>query len=106
MDLAGWQDWWKHFGAVELRHLLLVWWDPIGVYGVPQAIDEYDTYSGQIARMLREGSDARVIAEYLGDVTADMMGLSRAPAHDAEAARRIVEWYERAMVSGRMHRTS
>jgi hypothetical protein len=32
------------------------------------------------------------------------MGLSRAPAHEAAAAQRIVEWYERAMVSGRMHR--
>ena len=104
MDLAGWQDWWKHFGATELRHLLLVWWDPIGVYGIPEALDEYDGYTGPIARMLREGADAAAIANYLGDVIDQRMGLSRAPSHDAAVAQRIVEWYERAMASGRVHR--
>lgn len=55
MDLGDWHEWWKHFGSTELWHILLLWWDPIGVYGVVEAIDEYDDYSGQLARMLREG---------------------------------------------------
>jgi hypothetical protein len=99
-DLAEWHEWWKHFGASELRHLLLLWWDPVGVYGASGAVDEYDRYSGRIARLLREGADARVIAGYLGHVRHESMGLRRRPegdAADAAAAERILEWFARAM---------
>jgi hypothetical protein len=30
----------KTFGAIELRRLLLSWWDPIRVHGVREARDE------------------------------------------------------------------
>ncbi|HEY5195863.1 MAG TPA: hypothetical protein VIJ51_02415 [Solirubrobacteraceae bacterium] len=97
MDLADWHEWWKHFGSTELRHILLLWWDPIGVYGVVEAIDEYDDYSGQLARMLREGVRAAEIAEFLGRIRCDWMGLSPIARADAFAAERIVEWFDRAM---------
>jgi len=97
MDLGGWHEWWKHFGSTELRHILLLWWDPIGVYGVVEAIDEYDGYSGRVARMLREGAQAPEIAEFLRQVRCDRMGLSSSPGADALAAERIVEWFDRAM---------
>jgi hypothetical protein len=105
VDIADWQTWWEHFGATELRHLLLLWWDPIGVYGVAEALDEYDTYGGRIGRMLREGTDAVALATYLGDVVEDQIGLARAPDHDAAVARRIVDWYGAAMTAARL-RTS
>ena len=82
MDLAGWHDWWKHYGASEVRHVLLLWWDPIGVYGASGAVDEYDGYSGHIARMLRAGTDAARIASYLGDVAVNRMRLRSNPRLD------------------------
>lgn len=97
MDLGDWHEWWKHFGSSELRHILLLWWDPIGVYGVREAIDEYDGYSGRAARMLREGVQAPEIAQFLGQVRCDRMGLSPDAPADALAAERIVEWFNRAM---------
>ena len=36
----------------SIRKVLMVDWDPIGVRGVPQAIDEYDSYIGRIYRIL------------------------------------------------------
>jgi hypothetical protein len=104
MDLAAWQSWWKDFGGAELRHLLLLWWDPIGVYGVHEARDEYDGYSGQIARMLREGADASAVAPFLDEVAVQRMGLRRAPDHEAAVADRIIEWYDRAIASADAHR--
>jgi hypothetical protein len=46
--------WWKRVGGRELRELLMRSWDPIGVSGWPDAADEYDSYMGDVATMLRE----------------------------------------------------
>ena len=45
----GWDAWWKRRGEAELRRLLLVEWDPIGIADVPKAQDEYDSYVGPLA---------------------------------------------------------
>jgi hypothetical protein len=103
MDLETWQAWWKNFGAIELGHLLLLWWDPIGVYGARGARDEYNGYSGKIARMLREGADAATIATYLGQVVETSMGLRSSPELETAVAERVIEWYERAMASYETH---
>jgi hypothetical protein len=42
----------------------MLWWDPVGVYGVPEAIDEYDGYVGQVGRLLREGASHEGLADY------------------------------------------
>jgi len=44
--------WWKRKGQRELRALLMEEWDPIGVSGVAEAADEYDSYLLQLARRL------------------------------------------------------
>ena len=99
MDLEHWHRWWKHFGAVELRHLLLLHWDPIGVYGEPGAVDEYDSYVGQLGRLLREGADRTRVAEFLADVRTREIGMPPSPAADAEAADRVIDWFAAAMTT-------
>ena len=94
LSLQQWHEWWKHNGARELRDLLLIWWDPIGVYGEPEARDEYDAYSGTVARLLREGGREPEVAAYLREVETDRITV----AGDAElAARKIVEWHDQIL---------
>jgi hypothetical protein len=102
VQLADWHTWWKQDGARELRALLMDHWDPIGVAGIPEAADEYDTYVGHIAGMLRQGMPADEISEYLHHVRAVLIGLGGWPEMDLrepEVATRVSAWYERAMRS-------
>jgi hypothetical protein len=100
MELADWQMWWKRSGARDLRRILMDEWDPIGVRGVPEAADEYDTYVGQIGRRLREGAPAEEIAAYLTWVEEEWMGVGRSAAarssNNALAAR-LRTWYADAI---------
>lgn len=97
MPLEDWHRWWKYFGQQPLRHTVLLYWDPIGVYGTPEAMDEYDSYVGQIGVMLGHGTTADEIEGYLRRKAADGMGLG-APS-SADAAQRIVSWFEDSMRS-------
>jgi len=61
----------------RVREIFLRDWDPIGVYGVPEAIDEYDTYADRAYVMLMdEGATAKEIAFYLFTVATEDMGLA------------------------------
>ena len=52
-------------------------WDPIGVSGVPEATDEYDSYVGKVYVMLMdERASSERIAAYLFDIATNYMGLS------------------------------
>jgi hypothetical protein len=95
MDLGEWNDWWKHFGISPVKHVLLLYWDPIGVYGVKYAHDEYDGYVGGIGSRLREGARAEDLAAYLTDVAVDRMGIT--PTGSREAATRLEAWFNDAM---------
>lgn len=49
----------------RVREILLRDWDPIGVSGIPEAADEYDTYANKPYVMLMdEGATASEIAGY------------------------------------------
>lgn len=87
--------WWKHFGFTELRHLLLLRWDPIGVYGEPAAVDEYDDYVLPLGRMLRDGASEEQVAAYLGGVSSQEMELST-PDLGRHAAAKVIEWHSKA----------
>lgn len=97
MDARDWYAWYKSRGGSQLRVLLMDLWDPIGVRGVPEAIDEYDTYAGRIANSIRAGADVGDVAAMLSDARTDAMGLSADPATDAAAAAAIIDWYVGAM---------
>lgn len=73
----------------EVLHYI---WDPIGVRDVPQARDEYHSYLPQVFRLLREGQSVQSIADYLGKVTTESMGLSGNPKHDISAAEVLINW--------------
>ena len=51
VELSQWHRWWKQQGNRELRDLLMLWWDPLGVYSIPEGIDEYDHHVGRVGRV-------------------------------------------------------
>lgn len=97
MDLSDWHLWYKRRGGRQLRTLLMDNWDPIGVRGVPEAIDEYDGYVSRIADGLRRGADVDQVAAMLSNYRTDAMSLGSEPETDAAAARAIVDWYTESM---------
>lgn len=73
----------------EVLHYI---WDPIGVSGVPQARDEYDGYAPHVFGMLRNNASEQAIADYLGNIIAERMGLSANVQHDLEVAKILADW--------------
>ena len=76
--------------------MLMEEWDPIGVRGVPEASDEYDSYLGQIAGRLREGRGADDIAAFLTELEEVRMGLGFSEAarnRNVALAQRLVDWH-------------
>lgn len=73
----------------EVLHYL---WDPIGVASVPEARDEYHGYLPHVFGMLKNGSAEDELAEYLGGVATNRMGLSARPDHDRAMARHLLNW--------------
>ena len=68
----------------RIREILWCEWDPIGVNGIPNAIDEYDTYADTIwAKLQRQPVTESDIATYLLDIGIRHMGL---PGRDCVAA--------------------
>jgi len=60
----------------KMRGILLHEWDPIGVAGIPEVEDEYDSYADRVYVMLMdERATVDVIAAYLLEVAATQMGL-------------------------------
>lgn len=52
-------------------------WDPIGVAGVTEAVDEYDSYADRAYVMLMDDrATAEAIAAYLFEIATKNMGLS------------------------------
>jgi len=61
----------------RVRDLLMREWDPIGVFGVREAADEYDSYVGEVYVMLMDQrSSTEAIATYLFDIAINRMGLT------------------------------
>jgi len=69
-------------------------WDPIGVSCFPQARDEYYSYSDQAFGLLKDGATQEAIAEYLGRVSTERMGLTANPENDTNTAGLLCEWRE------------
>lgn len=59
----------------SIRQVLLHEWDPIGVAGIPEAQDEYDSYVGGVYRLLALGASDEQIAEHLWEIETVTMGL-------------------------------
>ena len=60
----------------EVRALLLQEWDPIGVAGIEEAADEYDSYADEAYVMLMDQSaSAEALFSYLQMIATEHMGL-------------------------------
>jgi hypothetical protein len=94
VDLETWCLWFKRRGAGRLRRVLKLTWDPIGIHGVAYARDEYDGYLPPIAERLRSGADANGIADVLGHIQDDRMGLPGSRPRLLSVAERILAWYD------------
>jgi len=79
---------------LKMVRVVLLWaWDPIGVRGIPEAVDEYDSYAPAILQMLETGASDRQIAEYLTDIVRDRMELRPNPKADEDIAAMLRELY-------------
>jgi hypothetical protein len=64
----------------RVREILMRDWDPIGVAGITEAADEYDTYADKAYVMLMdEHAGVEAIATYLLGIATGHMGLSNIP---------------------------
>ncbi len=61
---------------VDIRHVLLDVWDPIGVKDVPEAQDEYDCCLDSLFHLLTTGATDDQIAEHLWKEGTEHMGLT------------------------------
>jgi hypothetical protein len=74
----------------EVLHYM---WDPIGVAGMPMARDEYYSYLPTVFSLLRQDDDNdEKIAEYLGYVATDRMGLHETKEHALEIVPVLQDW--------------
>jgi hypothetical protein len=58
-----------------IHEILLKEWDPIGVSHVPEAQDEYDSYVGEVYRLLSRRVPQHDIFDYLWWVETEHMSL-------------------------------
>lgn len=77
----------------EVLHYL---WDPIGVSDIPEARDEYYTYSAQAFVMLKNGSSGEEIAAYLRKTRIEHIGLGRGKdvMSERDIAELLIRWKE------------
>jgi hypothetical protein len=59
----------------QIRHILMEVWDPIGVNGIPEAADEYDSHVGDFYEMLVTRRPRQEIIDLLAYLEGDHMGL-------------------------------
>jgi hypothetical protein len=77
----------------EIERILLREWDPIGVDGIPEAADEYDSYAFALYVMLQSPTRPSIheIEAYLGEAQTERMGLKLTPDRNHRAAAMIAD---------------
>lgn len=73
----------------EVLHYM---WDPIGVAGVPQARDEYQSYVSQVLRLLKNTADGKDVGDYLLWLSTEQMGMGPNPSRDVEVVDVLLGW--------------
>ena len=66
-----WQRFSNPLGIIRL--ILLVDWDPIGVFGHPETMDEYDRYALEAYDLLQSDASAETVTAYLREVETEQM---------------------------------
>ncbi len=73
----------------EVLHYI---WDPIGVSGIPEARDEYNSYLPKILELLKIEDNENEISKYLNNIETEKMGLGSNIGKCNEVAEIIVNW--------------
>jgi hypothetical protein len=73
----------------EIKRIFLNEWDPIGVAGIPEAADEYDSYAFQVFTSLHSGATAESINKYLRSLEIEHMGLPTLSGRSEDVARKV-----------------
>jgi hypothetical protein len=60
----------------DVRAVLFLEWDPIGVNGNESCRNEYDSYARTIIDYLHQGKDEHKLTVYLAELQRNSMGLS------------------------------
>ena len=74
-------------------------WDPIGVFDVPDAADEYDSYVNGVYRLLIRREPIGSIIDYLWKAETQQMGLCGDPSRTKRVAERLVSLVDRSLFS-------
>jgi len=74
----------------EIVHYI---WDPIGISGIPQARDEYNSYMTAIFGRVKVGKEKDIV-EFMRWVASENMGLSFDEEKAKEAVKVMLEWKE------------
>lgn len=96
LNVDEFERWWAQTGEYELRQILHWKWDPIGIScNFPYAADEYDSYAPQVVAALNSGVSRDQLAELLGSIEKEWMGLSGSPLeHLRGLSADIFDWFE------------
>jgi hypothetical protein len=75
---------------LEVKNVLLLEWDPIGIRAYPEADDEYDSYVPRVSQMLRERKTAEELYAYLRLLEVERICLDGDEAHTRNIANRLM----------------
>ncbi len=78
IDTIDWERFSHPLGFVRL--ILLVDWDPIGVLGYAEAMDEYDSYAVEVYDLLVADASQEELAAYLRQIEKERMGVRGNPS--------------------------
>lgn len=72
-NIGDWERFADPLGLIRL--ILLVDWDPIGIFGYPRAMNEYDSYAAAIYDLLVSDASQEELVAYLRQTEAERMGV-------------------------------
>jgi hypothetical protein len=96
MNDRQWNEWWTAFGDGDVKGLLALYWDPIGLYGDSGSVGEYDDYAEALGPILRDGGSVDDVRAFLASVARNDIGLTGPDERADEASARLVTWYSEA----------
>jgi len=77
----------RHDKHLRMVAIVLHWaWDPIGIRGIEEALDEYDSYAGPVLDLLERKAADQEVADYLTSIERDSMELQPRPEKNADIA--------------------
>jgi len=92
MAANDWREFWASRGMRELRVVLRDSWQPAR-FALP---DAHEAHAFRIASLLGSRAPSTAVAEELGRIRRDELGVGANPEEDARAAEAIGQWFRTA----------